>query len=102
MTILPLPGQVLVEILPAESKSIGGITIPDGVEVMDKGGKLPPEKGKVVRLGRWPQKPNGKAVLPEFSPGDTVLVSRYSGQRLKHLDDKFRLVQLDDVLAVLT
>ena len=101
MTITPLPGQVLVEILPS-SDTIGGIVIPDGVEVRDIRGKLPCARARVHRLGRWPQKKNGYATLPEFSPGDTVLVSAYTGQKLKRLDDRYRLVPVKDVLAVIT
>ena len=98
--IVPLPGQVLVEILP-NANTIGAVVLPEGVEIRDTSGKLPCVRGVVRRLGRWPQKPNGLAVLPEFSPGATVLVSQYVGQKLHRLGDKFRLVPLKDVLAVL-
>lgn len=100
MTIMPLRGQCLIEILP-NADTIGGVVIPDGVEVMDKGGKLPPVKGIVRKLGRWPQKPNGLCVLPEFSPGDAVLLSQYVGQKLHSLGDRYRLVRVEDVLAVI-
>ena len=100
MNILPLPGQVLVEILP-NADTIGGILLPRGVEIRDTSGKLPCVRGVVRRLGRWPQKPNGLAVLPEFSPNDTVLLSQYAGQKLHSLGDRFRLVPIKDVLAVL-
>ena len=89
MNIVPLTGQVLVEILP-NSDTIGGIVIPDGVKVRDASGKLPCVRGVVRRLGRWPQKPNGLAVLPEFSPNDIVLLSHYIGQKLHRLGDRNR------------
>jgi co-chaperonin GroES (HSP10) len=101
MNILPLKGQCLVELLPRDTTEFGLITIPESVEIKDGRGKLPPVRAIVRRLGRWPQKPNGLAVLPEFSPGDCVIVSQYAGQKLKRLDDKFRLVRVEDVLAVL-
>jgi co-chaperonin GroES (HSP10) len=101
MNILPLPGQCLVEILPS-ADSIGGIVIPKSVEIKDANGKLPCLRARVHRLGRWPQKKGGRCVLPEFSPGDKVIVSQYSGHKLKRLDDRFRLVRIADVLAVLT
>ena len=99
MNILPLPGQVLVEILHRDK--IGGILLPESVDIRNTNGKLPCVRGIVRKLGRWPQKPNGLAVLPEFSPGDTVLLSQYVGQKLHRLGDKFRLVPLKDVLAIL-
>ena len=100
MVIIPLPGQCLVEILP-NADTIGGIVMPQGVELKDSSGKLPCVRGVVRRLGRWPQKSNGLAVLPEFSPGDTVLLSQYHGQKLHRLGDNFRLVPIKDVLAVI-
>ena len=100
MTILPLTGQVLVEILP-NADTIGGIVIPSGVEVKDAIGKLPCVRARVHRLGRWPQKKGGRCVLPEFSPGDVVICSQYSGVKMQRLDEKFRLVRLADVLAII-
>jgi co-chaperonin GroES (HSP10) len=99
MTIVPLTGQCLVEILPI-SDTIGGIVIPQGVEFKDARGKLQCLKARVHRIGRWPQKKNGYAVLPEFSPGDTVIVGQYSGVKMQRLDDRYRLVKIADVLAV--
>lgn len=97
MVILPLTGQCLVEILPVTTT--GPIIIPSNAKMKDGNGKLPPVRGRVWKLGRWPQKPNGLAVLPEFAPGDTVLCSQYVGQKIKRLGDKFRLVRIADVLA---
>jgi co-chaperonin GroES (HSP10) len=99
MTIRPLTGQCLVEILPLADTS-GGVVIPQSVQIKDGSGKLPPVMGLVHRLGRWPQKKNGLAVLPEFSPGDRVLCSQYTGTKMKRLGDRYRLVRIQDVLAV--
>jgi co-chaperonin GroES (HSP10) len=99
MNILPLPGQCLVEILP--HTATGPIIIPDSATMKDGMGKLPPVRGIVRKLGRWPQKSNGYAVLPEISPGDAVLLSQYAGQKLHRLGDRFRLVRIADVLAIL-
>lgn len=98
MNLRPLRGQCLVEILP--DTATGPIIIPETAEQRDNMGKLPPLRAFVRRLGPWPQKKGGRCVLPEFTPGDTVIVSQYAGQKLKSLGDKFRLVKVDDVLAV--
>ena len=99
MNLRPLTGQCLVEILPENNLTDGGLVIPDSVKGKDGMGKLPPLKAKVWRLGPWPQKKGGLCVLPEFAPGDTVLCSPYTGTKLKRLSDKFRLVKVEDVLA---
>ena len=75
MNIIPLTGQALVEILPENKLSDGGIVIPETAKGKDDVGRLPPMKAKVWRLGPWPQKKCGLAVLPEIAPGDTVLVA---------------------------
>lgn len=101
MNVLPLRGQCLVEILPANLVTEAGLFIPPAAKNADDMGKLPPLRARVWRLGAWPQKPNGFCQLPEFAPGDTVLVSQYAGQKLRYLGGRFRLVPVADVLAKL-
>ena len=102
MNLRPLTGQCLVEILPENNLSDGGILIPETAKGKDDVGRLPPMKAKVWRLGPWPQKKCGLAVLPEIAPGDVVLVSQYAGQKIKQLGEMFRLVGIGDVLAKLS
>lgn len=98
MKITPLRGQCLVEILPNERHST--IVIPESAELKDSTGKLPPQKGIVRRLGPWPQKKGGRCVLPEFVPGDTVILSQYSGVKMqRHIGLNYRMVRVEDVIA---
>ena len=99
MNLRPLTGQCLVEILPENKVTDGGLIIPDTAQGKDDVGKLPPLKAKVWRLGPWPRKKNGLAPMPDFAPLNIVLVSQYSGRKIKHLQGNFRLVSVEDVLA---
>lgn len=102
MNIRPLTGQCLVEILPENKITEGGITIPDTAKFKDNVGKLPPMTAMVWRVGPWPKKKNGLALIPEVAPRDRVLVSQYAGQKLKYLGGRFRLVPIGDILAKLS
>ena len=107
MKIVPLRGQVLVLLLPRDEK-IGEIFIPDTAN----DGKATREdmyvrrsarKGIVQAIGPWRMTKDGKAILPDFRKGQTVLLNDYVGQKLTHdVRDHLRLVKYDDVLGILT
>jgi co-chaperonin GroES (HSP10) len=100
VNIKPLRGHCLVEVL-RENKIKAGIAIPETAKAKDDVGRLPGLTAKVWRLGPWLVKKNGRAVLPEFAPGDRVYVNQYAGKKVKHAGRAFRLVSIEDVLAVL-
>lgn len=90
--IKPLPGQVLVRLMP--EKQIGSITIPDADQE-------PAKRGVVVRLGPWKKNSKGLAFIPEVKRGDTVFFSHRRGRELDGLHRDFKLLKVDDILAVL-
>lgn len=108
--IRPLTNQVLIKLLPKESQSVGGITIPAHTltpeEVQERNHSPtppPPVQGTVLAIGPWKRLKNGLAAPPPFPAGATVLLRDGSGQKLTYgVDDKLRLVSADDVLAVLS
>ncbi len=100
--IKPLTGQVLVELLPPDSKTETGLFIPDVAQNSPRGEKSKPFKAIVVEIGPWPKTKQGYAVLPPFGIGATVLCSAYSGTKLtRNVSERLLLVRSDDVLAVL-
>lgn len=101
--IVPLRGQVLILLLPRDEK-IGEIFI---AETANSSGsefvKRSPRKGIVQAIGPWKTTRDGKAILPDFRKGDTVVLNDYIGNRLTHdVRDHLRLVKVDDILGVLT
>ena len=88
MEIKPLADRVLVKPAPAETKTIGGIIIPDTA-------KEKPLKGEVVACG------NGtKDEAMVVKVGDTVLYGKYGGQELEFEGEKYLIMRQSDILAV--
>jgi co-chaperonin GroES (HSP10) len=79
----------------------GGIVLPDIAHDRARGEKEKPFYARVIAVGPWRKAKNGFAILPDFKPGDKVLVTFYAGTKLtRHLGEKLRLCSVDDVLAV--
>lgn len=110
MKIKPLTGHVLVEIIPPNKISDGGIEIPERSlspeEVQQRHPnpeKPKPITGIVREIGSWPKTKNGMLQMPEFGKGAKVLIGALSGIHMqRHIGERFKMVRLDDVLAVLT
>ena len=89
MNIKPLADRVLIEPAPAETKTVGGIIIPDTA-------KEKPLKGEIVAVGQGTK--DEEMVL---KAGDEVLYGKYSGTELEFEGEKFLMMRQSDVLAVI-
>ena len=89
MNVKPLADRVLIEPAPAETKTVGGIIIPDTA-------KEKPLKGTVVAVGNGTK--DEDMVLKE---GDVVLYGKYAGTELEIEGKKYLIVRQSDVVAVL-
>ncbi|HLP24142.1 MAG TPA: co-chaperone GroES [Acidobacteriota bacterium] len=94
LNIRPLGDRILVE--PAEEKETkkGGIIIPDSA-------KEKPMESVVVALGTGKTDDNGKKVPFEVKKGDRVLVSKYGGTEIKIDGKEYKILNSDDILAVI-
>lgn len=94
LNLKPLGDRVLVE--PVEEKEVkkGGIIIPDSA-------KEKPTEGIVVALGTGKTDDHGKKVPFEVKKGDRVLVSKYGGTEVKLNDKEYKILNADDILAVI-
>lgn len=94
INLKPLGDRVLVE--PAEEKETkkGGIIIPDTA-------KEKPTEGIVIALGTGKTDDNGKKVPFEVKKGDRVLVSKYGGTEIKLDGKEYKILNSDDILAVI-
>jgi co-chaperonin GroES (HSP10) len=109
MRVIPLTGQVLVEILPDEKQSAGGIEFPDHLaspEENQQAARRPempkPLQGIVREIGPWPRAKNGLMRLPEFGIGARIVIHPNAGQELRRgIGERLRLVRNEQVLAVL-
>ena len=94
INVKPLGDRVLVE--PAEEKETkkGGIIIPDSA-------KEKPTEGIIVSVGTGKTDDNGKKIPFEVKKGDRVLVSKYGGTEIKLDGKEYKILNSDDVLAVI-
>ena len=89
MKIQPLADRVLIEPAPAETKTVGGIIIPDTA-------KEKPLQGTVVAVGKGTK--DEEMVL---KAGDHVLYGKYAGTELEHEGQKYLIMRQSDVVAIL-
>ena len=89
MNVKPLADRVLIEPAPAETKTVGGIIIPDTA-------KEKPLKGTVVAVGNGTK--DEDMVLKE---GDVVLYGKYAGTELEIEGKKYLIMRQSDVVEVL-
>ena len=77
-----------------EGTQKGGIIIPDSA-------KEKPTEGIVRALGTGKTDDDGKKVPFEVKVGDRVLVSKYGGTEVKIDNKEYKLLNADDILAIL-
>ena len=94
MKIKPINDRVLVERVEEETKTAGGIIIPDTA-------KEKPQEGKVVAVGPGKFGEDGKRVAPEVKSGDRILFSKYAGTEIKVDGVEHVFMREDDILAVI-
>ena len=96
LNVRPLGDRILVE--PVEEKENkgkkGGIIIPDTA-------KEKPMESLVVAVGTGKTDDKGRKVPFEVKKGDHVLVSRYGGTEIKFAGKEYKILNGDDILAVI-
>ena len=89
MSLKPINDRVVVKPAPADTKTSGGIIIPDTA-------KEKPQKGKIIAVG--PGK-DGNAMT--VKKGDTVLYGKYAGQELEYDGVEYLIMREDDILVII-
>lgn len=89
MNLKPLADRVIIEPKAAETKTAGGLIIPDNA-------KEKPLEGVVVAVG-----PGTSDVKMEVKNGDTVLYGKYAGTEITVEGKEYLIMRQNDVLAVL-
>ena len=96
LNVRPLGDRILVE--PVEEKENkakkGGIIIPDIA-------KEKPVESLVVAVGTGKTDDNGRKVPFEVKKGDRVLVNKFGGTEIKLNGKEYKILNSDDVLAVI-
>jgi chaperonin GroES len=94
MKIRPLADKVLVERIEAESKTAGGIVLPDTA-------KEKPQRGKVVSVGEGKILDDGTRRQMQLKKGDLVLFTSYAGTEVKVDSKEYLIMDESDIMAVI-
>ena len=93
VNIRPLHDRVIVRRLDEDSKSPGGIVIPDTA-------KEKPIQGEVVAVGNGKILDNGETRPLDVKPGDKVLFGKYSGTEVKLGSEELLVMREEDIMGV--
>jgi chaperonin GroES len=93
MDFRPLHDRILVERIEAETKTAGGIIIPDSAQEK-------PMQGKVRAVGAGARDESGKLVPLDVKAGDTILFGKWSGTEVKIDGKELLIMKESDVLGI--
>lgn len=96
MNVKPLGDRLVVRRKAAETKTAGGIVLPDSA-------KNKPQIGTVLAVGPGPVGKDGSRRGMQVKAGDTVLFTSYAGDEFKErtAEDAILIMREGDVLAVI-
>ena len=92
--VRPLHDRVLVRRTPEETKTAGGIIIPDTA-------KEKPQRGEIVATGKGRVTEEGKVTPLDVKVGDKILFGKYSGTELKLNGDEYLMMKEEDILGIM-
>ncbi len=94
MKIRPLADKVLVQRVEAETKTAGGIVLPDTA-------KEKPQRGKVINVGEGKLLEDGTRHKMQVKKGDQVLFTSYAGTEVKADGKEYLIMDESSILAVI-
>lgn len=92
--IKPLMGYLLVEPQKQETKTMGGLYIPETAS------QERPAQGVVVSVGD-PVVFDGREFAPPVEVGMIVIYKKWGGEEIKYEGKDYKLVKFDDLMAVI-
>jgi chaperonin GroES len=94
MKFRPLHDRVVVRRTEQETKSAGGIIIPD--TAAEK-----PQQGEVIAVGPGGRDDSGKLIAIDLKKGDKVLFGKWSGTEVKIDGQELLIMKESDIMGVL-
>lgn len=92
-TITPLFDNVLIKPSAGETKTAGGILLPESA-------KEKPQIGTVMAIGPGALDKDGKLVKMLVKVGDKVLYKKWGGNEVKMGTEEWLIVEQKDILAI--
>lgn len=94
LLLKPLGDKIVVQRMEADSKTAGGIVLPDSA-------KEKPQRGMVKAIGAGRLLDNGKRAEMQVAVGNQVIFTAYAGSEVRVNEDEFMVMSESDVLAIL-
>ena len=94
MKFRPLHDRVVVKRIEADSKTAGGIIIPDTAQEK-------PQQGEVIAVGPGGRDDHGKLIPIDVKAGDTILFGKWSGTEVKIDGVDYLIMKESDIMGVL-
>ena len=94
MKFRPLHDRVLVRRVESDTKTAGGIIIPDTA-------KEKPQEGEVVAVGSGVRKEDGSVVALDVKAGDKVLFGKWSGTEVKVDGEELLIMKESDIMGIM-
>ena len=95
MSFRPLHDRVLVRRLEGESKTAGGVIIPDTAQEK-------PQEGEIVAVGSGARSEDGKVTPLDVKKGDKVLFGKWSGTEVKIDGEELIIMKESDIMGIIS
>jgi chaperonin GroES len=92
-TFRPLADRVLVKRIEAETRTAGGIIIPDTA-------KEKPQEGEVIAVGPGARDESGKLTPLDVKAGDKILFGKWSGTEVKIDGQDLLIMKESDIMGI--
>ena len=93
MSLQPLEDRIVVRSSEAESTTASGLVIPDTAQEK-------PQQGEVIAVGPGRRSESGDLIPMDIAVGDVVVYSKYGGTEIKIDGVEYKILNQDDILAV--
>ena len=94
MKFRPLHDRVVIRRVEQESKTAGGIIIPDTAQEK-------PQEGEVIAVGPGARDERGEIQRPDVRAGDRVLFGKWSGTEVRIDNEDYLIMKEADLLGVI-
>ena len=94
MKFRPLHDRVVVRRLEEDTKTKGGIIIPDTAQEK-------PMQGEVIAVGPGGRDENGKLIPIDVKVGETILFGKWSGNEVKIDGVEYLIMKESDIMGVI-
>ncbi len=94
MKFRPLHDRVVVKRVDSETKTAGGIIIPDSAAEK-------PQEGKVIAVGPGARGDDNEIVALDVKAGDRILFGKWSGTEVKIDGDDLLIMKESDIMGIL-